>query len=71
MAVVMGFHNYKSCSFLMRIWQDNPEGGFRASVLNVQNPETQSFSSLAALFEFITRQSEQADPAEMTTSTTY
>ena len=64
----MEFHNYKSISLMVRIWKENPDGDFRASALNVQTQETQYFSSITALFEFIAYQSEQVDAAERISS---
>ena len=60
----MEFQQYQSLSYLVRIWRDSREGGWRASATNIGDQEERQFPSLENLFKFLTRQSEQSNGRE-------
>jgi hypothetical protein len=44
-------------SYLLRIWKDNIDGEWRASLQNVATDECQNFATLNDLYEYLNRQS--------------
>jgi hypothetical protein len=44
-------------SYLLRIWKDNLDGDWRASLQNVATDECQNFATLNDLYEYLERQS--------------
>lgn len=54
------------CAYLVRLWQDNPNDGWRASAQSAQSGETVRFADLAQLFAFLQAQTarQPADPAQ-------
>lgn len=46
------------CAYLVRLWQDSPHAGWRASAQSVQTGATVRFADLEQLFIFLHRQTE-------------
>jgi hypothetical protein len=47
-------------SFLLRLWRESEQGGWRASLENVTTGERQGFPDLASLFAFLHAKCHQA-----------
>ena len=52
------------CGYLVRLWQDNSNGDWRASAQSVQGGETTRFADLEQLFVFLRRQTTKPPPDE-------
>lgn len=54
--------SYKS--YILRIWQDNPQSPWRATVQSIQSQETTHFANLDALFAYLAAQAAWAQIAD-------
>ena len=46
-------HSMSYNTYLIRLWQDTPDGSWRASAQSIQGGEITRFGSLQALFAFL------------------
>jgi hypothetical protein len=52
-----GDNQYRA--FLLRLWRDDPDGGWRATVENVQDGSKQGFASLQQLVAFLEAETDE------------
>ncbi|MCE7988583.1 MAG: hypothetical protein DYG89_46095 [Caldilinea sp. CFX5] len=52
------------CAYLVRLWQEAPNKGWRASAQSAQSGETVRFADLAQLFAFLQAQATTQPPAD-------
>ena len=51
-------HRYYQ-SYLLRVWKENPEGEWRASLQNVTSGECRNYATLIDLYDYLSQQSER------------
>ena len=51
-------HRYYQ-SYLLRVWKENPDGEWRASLQNVTSGECRNYATLADLYDYLSQQSER------------
>lgn len=55
--------NYQS--YLLRIWQDNELGNWRASLTNISTREWQAFPNIVNLFSYLEDQTREIEEKDM------
>ena len=63
-------HHLSYAAYMVRLWQDTPDGPWRASAQSVHSGEVVRFGSLEDLFAFILTESRSSESGEEGTANT-